>query len=117
MPVPITVETTVAAHAWLAYTFGSRAAEVAFRPAPGGAGGTTMRVTFDPEETHAVEALRMGQQPPRRRRPAYERAGAQGRDPCGRARLLTVDYGISKARALAEWAERAERALEVGTMP
>ena len=43
-------------------------------------------------------------------------AGETARDETA-AWLLTVDYGISKARALAEWAERAERALEVGTVP
>ena len=31
--------------------------------------------------------------------------------------LLTLDYGISKARALADWAERAARALDAGTAP
>jgi DNA-binding PadR family transcriptional regulator len=43
-------------------------------------------------------------------------AGETARDDTG-AWLLTVDYGISKARALADWAERAERTLEAGTVP
>jgi uncharacterized protein YndB with AHSA1/START domain len=54
--------TDILEHERIAYTFGGRAAEVAFQPAPGGAGGTTVRVSFDPEETHAVEQQRQGWQ-------------------------------------------------------
>jgi DNA-binding PadR family transcriptional regulator len=47
---------------------------------------------------------------------APDSAGATAHDDVG-AWLLTLDYGITKARALADWAERAERALETDTTP
>jgi len=53
------VYTEVVEHERIAYTFGDRAAEVAFRPAPA---GTAVRVTFDAEETHAIELQRQGWQ-------------------------------------------------------
>jgi uncharacterized protein YndB with AHSA1/START domain len=49
--------TDVVEHERLAYTFGGRTAEVAFRPAPA---GTVVRVTFDAEATHPVEQQRQG---------------------------------------------------------
>ena len=51
--------TDVVPHERIAYTFGDRSAEVAFRPTPA---GTAVRVTFDAEETHAVEQQRQGWQ-------------------------------------------------------
>jgi uncharacterized protein YndB with AHSA1/START domain len=51
--------TDVALHERIAYTFGDRSAEVAFRPTPA---GTAVRVTFDAEQTHPVELQRQGWQ-------------------------------------------------------
>ena len=51
--------TDVVEHERIAYTFGDRIAEVVFRPVPD---GTDVRVTFDAEETHAVEQQRQGWQ-------------------------------------------------------
>jgi uncharacterized protein YndB with AHSA1/START domain len=51
--------TDVVPHQRLAYTFGDRSADVAFRAGPA---GTTVRVTFDGEATHTVEQQRQGWQ-------------------------------------------------------
>ncbi len=51
--------TDVVEHERIAYTFGDRGAEVAFRATPA---GTHVRVTFDSEPTHAVEQQRQGWQ-------------------------------------------------------
>ncbi len=51
--------TEVVEHERIAYTFGDRSAEIAFRAAPA---GTVVRVTFDAEQTHSVEQQRQGWQ-------------------------------------------------------
>ena len=51
--------TEVVEHERIAYTFGDRRAEVAFRPT---SAGTHVRVTFDAESTHPVEQQRQGWQ-------------------------------------------------------
>jgi uncharacterized protein YndB with AHSA1/START domain len=43
----------------LAYAFGDRTAEITFRPVPA---GTTVRVSFDAEQTHSVEQQQQGWQ-------------------------------------------------------
>ncbi len=51
--------TGVVEHERIAYTFGDRNAEVAFRATPG---GTVVRVTFDAEATHTTDQQRQGWQ-------------------------------------------------------
>ena len=51
--------TEVVEHERIAYAFGDRVAEVVFRAVPA---GTSVRVTFDAEPTHAVEQQRQGWQ-------------------------------------------------------
>lgn len=51
--------TEVVPHERLAYAFGDRHAEVVFQPAPA---GTTVRVTFEAEETYSIEQQRQGWQ-------------------------------------------------------
>ena len=51
--------TDVVEHGRIAYAFGDRRAEVAFRATPS---GTDVRVTFDAEQTHPVELQRQGWQ-------------------------------------------------------
>ncbi len=51
--------TDVVEHERIAYTFGDRGAEVAFRATPA---GTAVRVTFEAEETHPIELQRQGWQ-------------------------------------------------------
>lgn len=51
--------TKVVPHELLEYAFGDRTARVEFTP---GAGGVTVRVSFDAEATHSVEQQRAGWQ-------------------------------------------------------
>ena len=51
--------TSVVPHELIEYVFGDRKAEVSFVE---GAGGVTVRVTFDPEGTHSMKQQRQGWQ-------------------------------------------------------
>jgi uncharacterized protein YndB with AHSA1/START domain len=51
--------TKIVPHKLIEYSFGDRAAQVEFSPGPK---GVLVRVTFDAEETHAVEQQRAGWQ-------------------------------------------------------
>jgi DNA-binding PadR family transcriptional regulator len=98
--------------------------KLAFAPsAPPGALAQHLRDFAAGQRARVVQLTEVQAQLRGASRAQVRRTGARSGDTAAgaarddtRAWLLTVDYGISKARALAEWAERAERALDVGTM-
>jgi DNA-binding PadR family transcriptional regulator len=98
--------------------------KLAFAPsAPPGALAQHLRDFAAGQRARVVQLTEVQAQLRGASRAQVRRTGARSGDTAAGAALddtgawlLTVDYGISKARALAEWAERAERALDVGTM-